>query len=35
VPESLTLVGIASLVAGVAWALRARPQPLAAEAHAN
>ena len=34
-PEPLTLLGIALLVAGVAWALRARPQPLAAEAHAN
>jgi drug/metabolite transporter (DMT)-like permease len=35
VPEPLTLLGIALLVAGVAWALRARPQPLAAEAHAH
>jgi drug/metabolite transporter (DMT)-like permease len=34
-PEPLTLLGVALLVAGVAWALRARPQPLAAEAHAN
>jgi len=34
-PGPLTLLGAALLVAGVAWALRARPQPLAAEAHAN
>jgi drug/metabolite transporter (DMT)-like permease len=34
-PGSLTLLGAALLVAGVAWALRARPQPLVAEAHAN
>jgi drug/metabolite transporter (DMT)-like permease len=33
-PESLTLAGIVLLVAGVAWALRARPQPLAVEGHA-
>jgi len=34
-PEALTLTGIALLIAGVAWALRARPQPLAAEGHAG
>jgi len=34
-PEALTLTGIALLIAGVAWALRARPQSLAAEAHAG
>jgi len=34
-PEALTLTGIALLIAGVAWALRARPQPLAAQAHAG
>lgn len=32
-PAPGTLAGIALLVAGVAWALRARPTPLAAEAH--
>lgn len=34
-PEPLTLLGIALLVAGVAWALRGKPQPLAAQGHAN
>jgi len=34
-PEVLTLIGIALLIAGVAWALRARPEALAAEGHAN
>ncbi|ODV03927.1 MAG: hypothetical protein ABT20_14330 [Rubrivivax sp. SCN 70-15] len=34
-PAPGTLAGIALLVAGVAWALRARPTPLAAEAHAG
>jgi len=36
-PEALTLTGIVLLIAGVAWALRARPQPqpLAAEGHAG
>ena len=34
VPEAATLAGIALLVAGVVWALRARPEPLAAEGHA-
>jgi drug/metabolite transporter (DMT)-like permease len=34
-PEALSLLGIVLLIAGVAWALRARPQPLAAEGHAT
>jgi drug/metabolite transporter (DMT)-like permease len=34
-PEALSVVGIVLLIAGVAWALQARPQPLAAEGHAN
>jgi drug/metabolite transporter (DMT)-like permease len=34
-PEALSLLGIALLIAGVAWALRARPEPLAAEGHAT
>ena len=34
-PEVLSLLGIGLLVAGVAWALRARPEPLAAEGHAT
>jgi len=33
-PGLVTLAGIALLVAGVMWALRVRPEPLAAEAHA-
>jgi len=33
-PAGATLAGIACLVAGVIWALRARPEPLAAEGHA-
>lgn len=33
-PVGATLAGIACLVAGVIWALRARPEPLAAEGHA-
>jgi drug/metabolite transporter (DMT)-like permease len=33
-PVPLTLLGIGLLVAGVAWALRAKPEPLAAQAHA-
>jgi drug/metabolite transporter (DMT)-like permease len=33
-PPPLTLLGVALLVAGVLWALRVRPEPLAAEAHA-
>ena len=31
----VTLAGIALLVAGVMWALRVRPEPLAAEGHAD
>jgi len=34
-PHALALLGIVLLIAGVAWALRARPQPLAAEGHAT
>jgi drug/metabolite transporter (DMT)-like permease len=34
-PEAVSALGIALLIAGVAWALRARPQPLAAEGHAT
>jgi drug/metabolite transporter (DMT)-like permease len=34
-PQPITLLGIGLLVAGVAWALRVRPQPLAAQAHAT
>ena len=34
-PGLLTVAGIASLVAGVVWALRTRPEPLAAEGHAG
>jgi drug/metabolite transporter (DMT)-like permease len=34
-PLALTLIGIALLVAGVAWALRIRPERLAAEGHAT
>jgi drug/metabolite transporter (DMT)-like permease len=33
-PATVTLAGIAMLVGGVLWALRARPEPLAAEGHA-
>lgn len=33
-PPALSLAGIALLIAGVAWALRARPEALAAEGHA-
>jgi drug/metabolite transporter (DMT)-like permease len=33
-PAAATLAGIGLLVAGVVWALRTRPEPLAAEAHA-
>jgi drug/metabolite transporter (DMT)-like permease len=33
-PGALTFVGIVLLVAGVAWALRVRPEPIAAGAHA-
>jgi drug/metabolite transporter (DMT)-like permease len=34
-PGPATLAGIGLLVAGVVWALRARPEPLAAEGHAG
>jgi drug/metabolite transporter (DMT)-like permease len=34
VPGPVTLAGIALLVAGVMWALRVRPEPLAVEGHA-
>jgi hypothetical protein len=34
-PQPETLAGIALLVAGVMWALRTRPEPLAAEGHAS
>ena len=34
-PGPVTLAGIALLVAGVLWALRVRPEPLAADAHPN
>lgn len=34
-PRPLAFVGIALLVAGVAWALHVKPEPLAAEAHAG
>jgi len=35
VPDALTLTGIALLVAGVVWALRRQPEPLAVQAHAG
>jgi drug/metabolite transporter (DMT)-like permease len=34
-PGPVTLAGVALLVAGVLWALRVRPEPLAAEGHAH
>ncbi|MFC3530943.1 DMT family transporter [Vogesella facilis] len=34
-PLPLTLLGVALLVAGVLWALRVRPEPVAAEGHAG
>jgi drug/metabolite transporter (DMT)-like permease len=34
-PGAATLAGIALLITGVMWALRVRPEPLAAEGHAN
>jgi drug/metabolite transporter (DMT)-like permease len=34
-PAALTFAGIALLVVGVMWALRVRPEPLAAEGHAG
>jgi len=33
-PGGLTLVGVGLLVAGVVWALRVKPEPLVAAAHA-
>lgn len=33
-PAALTFIGVALLVAGVAWALRVRPEPIAAAGHA-
>jgi drug/metabolite transporter (DMT)-like permease len=35
VPGAVTLAGIALLVAGVLWALRVRPEPMAAQGHAG
>jgi drug/metabolite transporter (DMT)-like permease len=32
-PEPETLAGVALLIAGVVWALRVRPEPMAAEGH--
>jgi drug/metabolite transporter (DMT)-like permease len=34
-PQAETLAGIGLLIAGVMWALRTRPEPLAAEGHAT
>ena len=34
-PESETLAGVSLLVAGVIWALRVKPEPMAAEGHAG
>jgi drug/metabolite transporter (DMT)-like permease len=34
-PEPETLAGVALLIAGVVWALRVRPEPMAAEGHAG
>jgi drug/metabolite transporter (DMT)-like permease len=34
-PPAATLAGVVLLVAGVVWALRVRPEPLAAEGHAT
>jgi drug/metabolite transporter (DMT)-like permease len=34
-PDPATAAGIALLIGGVVWALRARPEPLAAEGHAG
>ena len=34
-PGTITLTGIALLIAGVAWALRVEPEPVAAEGHPN
>jgi drug/metabolite transporter (DMT)-like permease len=35
VPQEQTLAGVLLLVAGVAWAVRSRPEPESAEAHPN
>jgi drug/metabolite transporter (DMT)-like permease len=35
VPGPVTLAGVALLVAGVLWALRVRPEPMAAQGHAG
>jgi drug/metabolite transporter (DMT)-like permease len=34
-PQAETLAGVACLVAGVVWALRVKPEPMAAEGHAG
>ena len=34
-PQPMTLAGVALLIAGVVWALRARPEAAAADAHPN
>jgi hypothetical protein len=34
-PAPATLAGIALLIAGVSWPVRAKPAPLAAEVHAS
>ncbi len=34
-PDALTLFGVVLLVAGVSWALRVRPEAIAADAHPN
>ncbi|WP_280153629.1 DMT family transporter [Piscinibacter sp. XHJ-5] len=34
-PDAATAAGITALIGGVVWALRARPEPLAAEGHAG
>ena len=34
-PEPMTIVGIGLLMAGVLWAVRIKPEPVAAEGHAN
>jgi drug/metabolite transporter (DMT)-like permease len=34
-PEPMTMLGIALLVAGVIWAVRIKPEPVASEGHAS
>jgi drug/metabolite transporter (DMT)-like permease len=34
-PQPLTLAGVALLIAGVVWAVRAKPEPASADAHPN